>query len=201
MTFAEALDMLKASPTGKAHRRWLNERAARPPLLRSGATLLETLAHGKMTISTGGRGYYLAFHGPAEVIRALHNWSVNTGVISPSQRLHWYSRGLEGNVAYVCPRDIKAVKRGLCLQLSWEMVRDREVPVEVIRDDDGDFVCVRWDERRVNWLAMRRAIALFRDHVRTSGIILDREDGEPAEIYHLRSPGREGSGWGTGTEG
>lgn len=198
----DVLDWLNASPTGLAYRLRAKERAANPPKIRSGATLLEMLEHGEILISTYARGMGLVFRGSREFIAHLYAWAVNTGVISPSQQLHWYSRGLEGNVAYICPRDRKVIKRGLMLQMAWEIVRDREVPVEAVRDPEtGDHVCVRWNESKVAWMAARRAVEFYQNHIKVSGILLTRDDGEPASIYHLRMPGREGASWGTGTEG
>lgn len=178
---------------------WLKELKPapyRPPFCR----LADEPNHGDIYISSYARGVALIFDGSRDFVTRMHNWAVNTGVVGANAQLHWYLRGHAGSVAYICPKDREAIMRGLRMQFCAEIVRDREIPVTREVDSDGEFVGMRYDEAFVERLAAEKAEAFFRQHITTSGIILDRT-AALAPVYSLNLPGREGGAWGTGTEG
>lgn len=138
-------------------------------------------ANGSLYICSHSCGIAFAFEGDPGFIRRWYNFAVNTGIIGENAQLHYYLERQEGNLAYVCAASREVVLRGLVSQFRWEIIRDREVPLLVNRiDPETELPEIEFDEAKIDELAVTRAQAFMRDHIKTdrSVVIRPKDAGE-----------------------
>lgn len=177
---------------------WLRESRHRnaAPFRPKAPSLVESLKDGELFWSSYARGIALVFSGTRTFIDQWFNLAVNRGIVGPGAKLLWYEGGYQGSVAYVCPRDKDAVRRGLIAQFGWELVRDRAVPVTRLTDPETETITLHWDEAAVEERATLLADDFIARHIRTSGIVLDR----PKTYGHVYEVPRRPRTWTSGEE-
>jgi hypothetical protein len=157
-------------------------------------SLEEDAKNGELHLIPYGAGLALVFTGPQPFIERWFNWSVNRSVISRSSILNGWVDGFKGTRAYVCPKNRGKVLKGLVSQMAWEIVARREVEITVTRDPETEEVSHQWNEELVAKLAEERANHFMVNHIKTTGLVMERAKSM-APIYSVATPGRaESSG-------
>lgn len=172
-----------------------------PPRLQRqrGITMLEDMNNGDLYLVPYGSGIALVFSGSPDFINRWFNWAINTSVIGQNSSLNWWLDGHPGTVAYICPKSRDVIRRGLIQQFGWEIVENREIEVTRTVDKDGEYIDSFWDEAKVTALAEERADSFMANHIKTTGMVLERNQ-TLAPIYGTASAGRAEGGWGAGRE-
>lgn len=141
---------------------------------------------GDWLISSYGANLALGFKGTPDFIERCFNWAVNTGVVHKGQRLCWFHEAVTGKLAYVCPKSIAAIERGLALQFRAEIVLSREIPpLKEEWTEDDEFV-LELDEERLDELAGQRAKVFMAERLIRDSFVLGRPQGV-GEVYGLGS--------------
>lgn len=148
---------------------------------------------GEWLISSYGENLALGFKGSPSFIRRCYNWAVNTCVIHRGQSLHWYHEAVTGKLAYICPRDVAAIERGLAVQFRAEIIQNREVPL--LKDgwnDETEEPVIEYDEPAIDQLAGGRARAFMAERIVRDNFVLGRPS-DVAPIYSLGQLVRTGN--------
>ncbi len=154
-------------------------------------------ANGQLFLSSHSRGYALVFKGDTEFINRWYNWATNCGVISANSSLNWFLEQGTGRIAYVCPQTHECVERGLIKQFSWEIIRDREIPLlRDTFDPETEEPLIEFDDRAIGVLAAARARAFMAEFITADTTILSRPK-QIAPIYGLSDVGRAERDWAT----
>lgn len=182
---AEVLEWLRKSPAGRAHRSMLNR-----PRKPAPAGLVADMQNGELSICSYSHSIALVIKGDTDFIERFYTFALNTCVIGATAPLNWYLQGHEGSVAYVCPITRRHILRGLAYQFRAEIMRTREIPPVSEHQDDETGTCeMVWDDRAVNRLAVAKARAFLREHVKRGGGLLSREK-VPGAVYDQSPAGR-----------
>ncbi len=184
---------------------WLREQSSRIEESSSTGPCMVSIrddvpANGKLYLCTHSGGYAMTFAGAPEFINRWLTWALNWGVINPTQEITWFGEKDAGRVAYICPHTQGHILRGLISQFSWEIKRDREIPLRKdYFDPETEEPVIEHDERAITDLATARAEAFMRDHIQINSTILGRPK-QIAPIYGYTGAGRAESSWGRGSE-
>jgi hypothetical protein len=141
---------------------------------------------GDWLISSYGANIALGFKGDPGFIERCYNWAVNTGVVHKGQRLCWFHEAVTGKLAYVCPKSVAAIERGLALQFRAEIIQSREIPPLKEGWTEDDELILELDEARIDELAGRRAKAFMAERLIRDSFVLGRPQGV-GDVYSLGS--------------
>ena len=146
-------------------------------------------------LSSYGSNLALGFKGTPDFIARCFNWAVNTGVVGPGGQLIWYYEAETGRLAYICPKSLRAIKRGLYLQFQAEIILGKEVPVKKDRSKDeewhenpeGDLL--EFHDWQIARLAGKRVKMFMKNHIVKDSFFL-RFPESVGNVFGLASRGR-----------
>ena len=148
----------------------------------------DVLDNSPFLLSAYGNHLALGFRGTPTFVARCHNWAINTGVIGPEARVMWY-QGECGRLGYVCPKTMRAIRRGVFLQLRAEIILAGEIPLKAdhSRDDDwnGEGEMLEYNDYAIARLGLKRTKAFMRDHIVRDSFLVSRPS--IAHIYSVTS--------------
>lgn len=127
---------------------------------------------GEWLLSSYGLNLALGFKGTPEFIQRCFSWATNTGVIHKGQSLNWYYEAVTGKIAYVCPKDVAAIERGLALQFRAEIIMNREIAPLKEGWTENDEWELEYDEPAIERLAGQRARQFMEERVVRDNFVL-----------------------------
>ena len=141
---------------------------------------------GDWLISSYGANLALGFKGTPDFIERCFNWAVNTGVVHKGQQLNWFYEAVTGKLAYVCPKSVAAIERGLALQFRAEIVQSREIPPLKEGWTEDDEWELELDETKIEDLARARARAFMAERLIRDNFVIARPQSV-GTVYSLGS--------------
>lgn len=162
----------------------------------------DVAANGPFMLAHYGAYYALGFKGEPDFIQRCFNWAVNTGVIGPGGQIQWFYEAETGRLAYVCPKSLHAIKRGLFLQFQAEIIQAKEVALKADHSRDDEWIDVHhagnkfdgtplidYNDYQIARLAGKRVKEFLRDHVVKDAFFL-RKSESVGPIYGMARKGR-----------